>query len=44
MHRFVALFWVMGIVHTIGAGSDATLRLLDRWRNAPVGARVPDRA
>ena len=23
MHRFVALFWVMGIVHTIGAGSDA---------------------
>jgi sulfoxide reductase heme-binding subunit YedZ len=24
MHRFVALFWVMGIVHTIGAGSDAT--------------------
>lgn len=23
MHRFVALFWVMGIVHAIGAGSDA---------------------
>ena len=23
MHRFVALFWVMGIVHTLGAGSDA---------------------
>lgn len=64
MHRFVAVFWVMGIVHTIGAGSDAgrlwflvpcgalilpaaallALRLLDRWWNAPVGPRVPDRA
>ncbi|MFT3863340.1 MAG: hypothetical protein QM729_03635 [Solirubrobacterales bacterium] len=23
LHRFIALFWVLGIVHTIGAGSDA---------------------
>ena len=64
MHRFIALFWVLGIVHTIGAGSDAgelwflllagavivpalaliSLRWLDRWWNAPVGPRVPDRA
>jgi sulfoxide reductase heme-binding subunit YedZ len=64
LHRFTAAFWVLAIVHTIGAGSDATqvwfllvsgivvlpaaallaLRYLDRWWNAPVGARVPDRA
>lgn len=64
LHRFTALFWVLAIVHTIGAGSDAAqlwfliasglvvvpaaallgLRYLDRWWNAPVGARVPDRA
>lgn len=64
MHRFVALFWVMAIIHTIGAGSDAAqiwfllisgivilpaaallvLRWVDRWWNAPVGPRVPDRA
>jgi methionine sulfoxide reductase heme-binding subunit len=24
LHRFTALFWVLAIVHTIGAGSDAT--------------------
>ena len=23
MHRFTALFWALGIVHTVGAGSDA---------------------
>jgi methionine sulfoxide reductase heme-binding subunit len=64
LHRFTAVFWVLAIVHTIGAGSDAAqiwfllaaglvvvpaaallgLRYLDRWWNAPVGARVPDRA
>lgn len=64
LHRFTAVFWVMAIVHTIGAGSDAaqlwfllisgvvvlpaaallSLRWLDRWWNAPVGPRVPDRA
>jgi len=64
LHRFTAAFWVLAIVHTIGAGSDAAqlwfllasgivvvpaalllaLRYLDRWWNAPVGPRVPDRA
>jgi sulfoxide reductase heme-binding subunit YedZ len=64
LHRFTAAFWVLAVVHTIGAGSDAAqlwfllasglvvvpaaallaLRYLDRWWNAPVGARVPDRA
>jgi methionine sulfoxide reductase heme-binding subunit len=64
LHRFVALFWVLAIVHTVGAGSDAAqvwflllsgamiipaasllaLRWLDRWWNAPVAPRVPDRA
>ncbi len=64
IHRFTAAFWVLAIVHTIGAGSDAAqlwfllasgivvvpaaallgLRYLDRWWNAPVAARVPDRA
>ncbi len=64
LHRFTAGFWVLAIVHTIGAGSDAlqlwfllasgivvvpaaallALRYLDRWWNAPVGPRVPDRA
>jgi sulfoxide reductase heme-binding subunit YedZ len=64
LHRFTAAFWVLAIVHTIGAGSDAAqlwfllvsgivvvpaalllgLRYLDRWWNAPVGERVPDRA
>jgi sulfoxide reductase heme-binding subunit YedZ len=64
LHRFTAVFWVLAIVHTIGAGSDAAelwfliisgvvvipaaallvLRWLDRWRNAPVGSRVPGRA
>jgi len=63
VHRVTALFWVLAIVHTIGAGSDAwqlwflaasgavivpaavllTLRWLDRWWNAPVAPRVPDR-
>ncbi len=64
LHRFTAAFWVLAIVHTIGAGTDAAqlwflllsgllvvpaalllgLRYLDRWWNAPVGERVPDRA
>jgi sulfoxide reductase heme-binding subunit YedZ len=64
LHRFTAAFWLLAIVHTIGAGSDAAqlwfllasgivvvpaasllvLRYLDRWWNAPVGPRVPDRA
>lgn len=64
LHRFTAVFWLLAIVHTIGAGSDAAeiwflgisgaavipaaalllLRWLDRWWNAPVGSRVPDRA
>jgi sulfoxide reductase heme-binding subunit YedZ len=64
LHRFIAAFWVLAIVHTIGAGSDAlqlwfllasgitvipaasllALRYLERWWNAPVGPRVPDRA
>jgi methionine sulfoxide reductase heme-binding subunit len=64
VHRFTAVFWVLAIVHTIGAGSDATqiwfllasgivvvpaalllgLRYLDRWWNALVAPRVPDRA
>ncbi len=64
LHRFTAAFWVLAIVHTIGAGSDAAqlwfllisglavvpaalllgLRYADRWWNAPVSPRVPDRA
>lgn len=64
LHRVTALFWVLAIVHTIGAGSDAAqlwfllasgivvvpaalllgLRYIDRWWNAPVAPRVPDRA
>jgi sulfoxide reductase heme-binding subunit YedZ len=64
LHRFTALFWLLAIVHTIGAGSDAAqlwfllasgllvvpaallliLRWLDRWWNAPVSPRVPNRA
>lgn len=64
LHRLTAAFWVLAIVHTIGAGSDAAqlwflvvsglvvvpaaallaLRWLDRWWNAPVAPRVPDRA
>jgi len=64
LHRFTALFWVLAIVHTIGAGSDAAqlwfllasgllvipaallliLRWLDRWWNAPVAPRMPNRA
>jgi sulfoxide reductase heme-binding subunit YedZ len=64
LHRFIALFWALAVVHTIGAGSDAAqlwflviagvvvipaallvvLRWLDRWWNAPVAPRVPDRA
>lgn len=64
LHRFTAAFWVLAIVHTIEAGSDAAqlwfllasglavvpaaallaLRYLDRWWNAPVGTRMPDRA
>jgi methionine sulfoxide reductase heme-binding subunit len=64
LHRFVAAFWALAIVHTIGAGSDAlqlwfllasgivvvpaalllALRYIDRWWNAPVEARLPDRA
>jgi sulfoxide reductase heme-binding subunit YedZ len=64
LHRFPALFWLLAIVHTIGAGSDAAqlwflvasgllvipaallliLRWLDRWWNAPVSPRVPNRA
>ena len=55
---------MLAIVHTIGAGSDASqlwfllisglavvpaalllgLRYADRWWNAPVSPRVPDRA
>ena len=23
MHRFTALFWLLGVVHSIGSGSDA---------------------
>jgi methionine sulfoxide reductase heme-binding subunit len=64
LHRVTALFWVMAIVHTIGAGTDATqpwflllagltvipaaalvvLRWAQRWWDAPVAPRVPDRA
>lgn len=64
LHRLTALFWLLAIVHTIGAGSDAAqlwfllaagllvipaalllvLRWLDRWWNAPVASRVPNRA
>jgi sulfoxide reductase heme-binding subunit YedZ len=64
LHRLTAVFWVLAIVHTIGAGSDAAqiwflvasgvvvipaalllgLRWLDRWWNAPVTPRVPNRA
>ncbi len=64
LHRLTAVFWVLAIVHTIGAGSDAAqiwflvvsgavvipaalllgLRWLDRWWNAPVAPRVPNRA
>lgn len=64
LHRLTALFWLLAIVHTIGAGSDAAqlwfllasgllvipaalllvLRWLDRWWNAPVPPRVPNRA
>jgi sulfoxide reductase heme-binding subunit YedZ len=64
LHKLTAVFWVLAIVHTIGAGSDAAqiwflagsglfvlpaaallaLRWIDRWWNAPVAARVPDRA
>jgi sulfoxide reductase heme-binding subunit YedZ len=64
VHRLTAAFWVLAIVHTIGAGSDAAqlwfliasgvvvlpaaalliLRWLDRWWNAPVAPRVPNRA
>ena len=64
LHRLTALFWVLAIVHTIGAGSDAAqlwfllasgllvvpaallliLRWLDRWWNAPVTPRIPNRA
>jgi len=64
LHRFTAAFWLLAIVHTIGAGTDAgqlwfllasglivvpaaallALRYLDRWWNAPVAPRVPDRA
>jgi methionine sulfoxide reductase heme-binding subunit len=64
LHRLTALFWLLAIVHTIGAGSDAAqlwfllasglvvvpaalllvLRWLDRWWNAPVAPRVPNRA
>jgi sulfoxide reductase heme-binding subunit YedZ len=64
VHKLTALFWLLAIVHTIGAGSDTAeiwflaasglfvvpaaallaLRWIDRWWNAPVGPRVPDRA
>ena len=64
LHRYTAAFWVLAIVHTVGAGSDAAqlwfllasgivvvpaalllaLRYIERWWNAPVGPRVPDRA
>ena len=64
LHRVVALFWVLAIVHTIGAGSDSAqiwfllvsglfvvpaallliLRWANRWWNAPVAPRVPNRA
>jgi methionine sulfoxide reductase heme-binding subunit len=64
VHKLTAVFWLLAIVHTIGAGSDAgeiwflaisgavivpatallVLRWLDRWWNAPVAPRVPDRA
>jgi sulfoxide reductase heme-binding subunit YedZ len=64
LHRFTAVFWLLAIVHTIGAGSDAAqlwfllisglmvvpaalllaLRWLDRWWNAPISPRVPNRA
>jgi methionine sulfoxide reductase heme-binding subunit len=40
MHRFVALFWVMAIVHTIGAGSDAG----QLWFLLLAGAVVADRS
>lgn len=36
LHRFTALFWVMAIVHTIGAGSDA----LQLWFLVAAGAAV----
>ena len=64
LHRLTGVFWVLAIVHTIGAGTDAAqlwfllasgalvipaavlliLRWVDRWSNAPVTPRVPDRA
>jgi sulfoxide reductase heme-binding subunit YedZ len=64
LHKLTAAFWVLAIVHTIGAGSDTAqiwflavagllvvpaaallaLRWIDRWGNAPVAPRVPDRA
>jgi sulfoxide reductase heme-binding subunit YedZ len=64
VHKLTAVFWVLAIVHTIGAGTDAAevwflavsglvvvpaalllaLRWANRWWNAPVGPRVPDRA
>jgi methionine sulfoxide reductase heme-binding subunit len=64
LHRITALFWVLAIVHTIGAGSDAAqlwfllasalfvvpaallliLRWVGRWWDAPVAARMPNRA
>jgi methionine sulfoxide reductase heme-binding subunit len=64
VHKLTAVFWVLAIVHTIGAGSDTAeiwflgvsglvvvpaalllaLRWANRWWNAPVGPRVPDRA
>jgi methionine sulfoxide reductase heme-binding subunit len=64
LHKLTAAFWILAIVHTIGAGSDTAqiwflagsglvvipaaallaLRWIERWRNAPVAPRVPDRA
>jgi sulfoxide reductase heme-binding subunit YedZ len=64
LHRFTAAFWILAVVHTVGAGSDAlqlwflvasgaavlpaaallALRYAERWWNAPVSPRVPDRA
>jgi methionine sulfoxide reductase heme-binding subunit len=64
VHKLTAAFWLLAIVHTIGAGSDTAevwflaasglfvvpaalllvLRWANRWWNAPVGPRVPDRA